>query len=147
MSVETVGAVRISRTIAADRQRVWNAWTRPEEMKQWSCPAPGGCQEVESDFRVGGAYSIHMAVDGKEHRAFGTYKEIDEPRRLVYSWAWDWEDGTHMQGETIVTVEFTEVDGGTQVTLVHEGFPAEEDRAGHEEGWGACMAHFVAIFE
>lgn len=145
MSVETVGAVRLSRTIAADRQRVWNAWTRPEEMKQWSCPAPGGCQGVESDFRVGGSFTIRMDVDGKAHNAFGTYKEIDEPRRLVYTW--DWEEEENAMGETVVTVEFSEVDGGTRVDLVHEGFPVEEARKGHEEGWGACMAHFLGLFE
>ena len=49
-------------------------------------------------------------------------------------------------GETLVTVEFNEVDGGTEVVLVHEGFPATEARDGHEEGWGACMSHFEAIF-
>ena len=145
MSVETVGAVRLSRTIAADRQRVWNAWTRPEEMTQWSCPAPGGCKGVESDFRVGGSFAIRMEVDGKAHNAFGRYKEIDAPRRLVYTW--DWEEDDHAMGATLVTVEFAEVDGGTEVTLVHDGFPAEEARQGHEEGWGACMAHVAASFE
>ena len=64
---------------------------------------------------------------------------------MVYTW--DWEEQENAMGETVVTVEFSEVDGGTRVDLVHEGFPVEEARAGHEEGWGACMTHFAAIFE
>ncbi|MDX1494062.1 MAG: SRPBCC domain-containing protein [Longimicrobiales bacterium] len=145
MSVNTAGAVRLQRTIAADRKRVWDAWTQPEQMRRWSCPAPGGCKEVVSDFRVGGSFTIRMEVDGKAHTAFGTYREIEAPRRLVYTW--DWEEEDNAMGETLVTVEFQEVDGGTRVSLVHEGFPAEEARAGHEEGWTACLEHFTALVD
>ncbi len=60
-------------------------------MKQWSCPEPGGVQDIASDFRVGGSYTISMRVDGNAHTAIGTYKEIDAPNRLVYTW--DWKEG------------------------------------------------------
>jgi len=145
MSVDTAHSLRLSRVIRADRQAVWDAWTRPEHMKKWSCPAPGGVQSVTSDFRVGGSFSIAMVVDGSAYTAFGTYKEIDEPRRLVYTW--DWREGDHRVGETLVTVELEERDGSTEITLVHEGFATAEGRSGHEEGWGACLAHFEAIFD
>lgn len=144
MSVEAVGVVRLSRLIRADRQEVWDAWTQPERMKVWSCPAPGGCKEVSSDLRPGGSFSIRMEVDGNAHNAFGTYREIDEPRRLVYTW--DWEEEDMAMGETVVTVEFREVDGGTEVTLVHEGFPIEERRKGHEDGWRACLELVAGMF-
>ena len=144
MTIETVAALRMSRVIRADRQAVWNAWTRPEEMKKWSCPAPGGVKSITSDFRVGGAFDLLMEVDGQGHHAFGTYREIDEPRRLVYTW--DWKEAENAMGETVVTVTFTEVEGGTEVELVHEGFPAIEAKDGHEEGWGLCLSHFEALF-
>ena len=51
MSVDTMNSLRMSRLIQADQQAVWNAWTQPDLMKQWSCPAPGGVQNIESDFR------------------------------------------------------------------------------------------------
>ena len=145
MSVETEGIVHLTRVIRAERQKVWEAWTRPEHMRKWSCPAPGGAKEVVSDLRVGGSFSIHMEVEGKSHTAFGTYREIDAPRRLVYTW--DWEEEENAMGETLVTVEFNEVEGGTEVVLRHEGFPAAEARQGHEEGWGACLVHFEALFD
>jgi uncharacterized protein YndB with AHSA1/START domain len=144
MSVDTAHTLRISRVVQADRRAVWDAWTKPEHMKKWSCPAPGGAQEVVSDFRVGGSFTLSMVVDGNAHTAFGTYREIDEPRRLVYTW--DWREEDHRVGETLVTVEFAELDGATEITLVHEGFAHVEQRDGHEEGWGACMAHFAALF-
>lgn len=142
MSVESVEALRIARVVKADRQAVWDAWTQPEQMKAWACPAPGGMAGATADLRVGGAFTMHMVVEDNEHNAFGTYREIDEPRRLVYTW--DWREEEFAMGETVVTVEFNEVDGGTEIVLTHEGFPVKEARAGHDEGWIACLSHLEA---
>ena len=61
-------------------------------------------RDIPSDFRVGGSYTIAMRVDGNDHTAIGTYKEIDAPNRLVYTW--DWKEEDNRMGETLVTVEF-----------------------------------------
>jgi len=144
MTVDTMNSLRLTRLIQADRQEVWNAWTQPDLMKQWSCPEPGGVQEVESDFRVGGAFTIAMRVDGNAHTAVGMYLEIEEPNRLVYTW--DWKEEDQQMGETLVTVEFEAHGDATEVILFHSGFPAVEAKEGHEQGWGACIAHFEALF-
>ena len=144
MSVDTTSSIRMTRLIQADRQAVWDAWTQPELMKQWSCPEPGGVQDIESDFRVGGSYTISMRVEGNGHTAIGTYKEIDAPNRLVYTW--DWQEEDNRMGETLVTVEFAARGDATEVVLLHEGFPAVEAKDGHEQGWSACLAHFEALF-
>ncbi len=144
MTVDTMHSLLISRLIQADRQQVWNAWTQPELMQKWSCPEPSGVRGVQSDFRVGGAFVIAMNVEGNPHTAFGTYKEIDEPNRLVYTW--DWKEEDQQMGETIVTVEFEARGDATEVVLHHAGFPAEEAKEGHEQGWGACIGHFEALF-
>jgi uncharacterized protein YndB with AHSA1/START domain len=142
MSVETTNSLRISRTIRADRQSVWDAWTRPEHVKRWSCPVPGGVRAFETDFRVGGAYMLAMEVEGKPHTAIGQYREIEAPRRLVYTW--DWKEQSI--GETLVTVEFEERDGATEVTLTHEGFPTAEARDNHDQGWMGCVQNLETLF-
>lgn len=142
---ETVEALRLVKRVRAGRQAVWNAWTRPEEMRHWACPAPGGLKDVTADLRVGGAFSMRMEVDGVEHNAFGTYREVDEPNRLVYSW--DWREEDQQMGETIVTVEFREVDSGTEIVLMHEGFPVDEAREGHGEGWVLCLDHLAGYVD
>lgn len=144
MSVDAMSTLRISRTIRADRQTVWDAWTRPEHVKKWSCPAPDGVRSFDADLRVGGAYTLAMAVDGKRHTAFGEYREVDAPRRLVYTW--DWREEDQRMGETLITVEFEEKGDATVVTLTHEGFPASEAKDAHEQGWTACLEHFVRLF-
>ncbi len=127
MSVDTMNSLRLTRLIQANQQQVWNAWTQPELMRQWSCPAPGGVQDVESDFRVGGAFTIRMRVEGTDYTAIGTYKEIDAPNRLVYTW--DWKEEDHRVGETLVTVEFEARGDATEVVLLHAGFAAVEASA------------------
>ena len=144
MSVDTIKSLRITRLIKADRQAVWDAWTKPEHVKKWSCPEPGGVREIDADLRVGGAYTLTMSVDGKVHTAFGTYREVDPPNRLVYTW--DWKEKDNAVGETLVTVEFEERGDATRVVLVHEGFPAAEATQGHDEGWSACLAHLETLF-
>lgn len=135
----------LKRTIGATPQEVFDAWTRPEHMARWSCPDPGADVEVEVDLRVGGSYCLKMGVEGGPATARGTYKVIEAPHRLVYTW--DWDEASHrMDVETVVTVEFTAVDGGTEVRLTHEGFPAAEAKQGHDEGWVLCLDRLEALF-
>jgi uncharacterized protein YndB with AHSA1/START domain len=144
MSLNTVRSLRLTRTILASVEEVFAAWTEPEQMMKWACPAPGGLKSVDADLRVGGSYRIVMDIDGEAHTAFGVYREIDRPSRLVYTW--DWEQETHAMGETVVTVEFTPEGDGTRVSLTHEGFPTGEAHDGHAEGWTACLGHFGGLF-
>ena len=52
MTVETINALSVTRTIKADPQAVWNAWTQPEQMKHWTCPAPGAAREITTDCEI-----------------------------------------------------------------------------------------------
>ena len=93
------------------------------------------------DLTVGGGYKLRMTNDeGLTHTAVGTYREIDRPGRLVYTW--DWLEDDHKVGESLVTVEFRPHADGTEVVLTHEGFPAAEATEAHVEGWTSCLEKF-----
>jgi uncharacterized protein YndB with AHSA1/START domain len=136
--------VEVRRVIRAPRQRVFDAWTKPEELKRWHAPGPMTVSLAEIDLRVGGAYRIHMvAPSGEEHRVVGTYREVDPPRRLTYSW--QWETGTDA-GVSTVTIDFVERGGETEVVLRHEGLAREEARTSHLQGWTAITDKLAAHF-
>lgn len=138
----TTRALHIVRTLAGSPERVFEAWTNPEQVKLWTCPDPGARVDVEIDLRVGGHYSIRMHVEGGPFTAYGTYREVDPPRRLVYTW--DWKGEPHaMKAETVVTVDFVPTEDGTEIRLTHDGFPTTDDRDGHEEGWKICVGRIA----
>ena len=106
-------------TYDAPLERVYSAWTDPEQLKRWLRPT----DEIEAvlaevDLRIGGVYRLGYQVPGVagEHVVAGTYREIVANEKLVFTW--QWESHPDFQGEeTLVTVEFDEVDGQTEVTL------------------------------
>ncbi len=131
-------ALHLSRTVAASPARIFDAWTVADQLKRWTCPDPNAAVEVDIDLRAGGHYSIRMDAEGGPFTALGTYRVVDSPRRLVYTWRW--KEETHpMREETLVTVELVPVEGGTEIRLAHESFPTPSDVDGHEEGWKICL--------
>lgn len=143
MTTQTAGTLQITRVIAADPETVFEAWTQPEHITKWSAPEGMDIPISEVDLSVGGRYVIQMRnAEGGVHTARGIYREIDRPNRIAYSWAWD-EHPEH--GESLITVEFRAVDGGTEVTMVHSGLPSEESAAEHEKGWTSCLNRLQAM--
>ena len=84
-----------------------------------------------------GRYVLRMQDDasGALHVVAGEYREIERPRRLVYTWAWQGDDGPHPGRESVVTVEFHADGDGTTVVLEHSGLPDELSRERHARGW------------
>lgn len=145
MSTETTTSLRVSRVINADADLVFRAWTEPEQIQRWLSPEGVTVANVEVDLTVGGRYRIRMTgAEGQRHTAFGVYREIDPPHRLVCTW--DWEEDENRVGETLVTVEFKNLGGATEVVVTHELFPNAEVKSGHEEGWTRCLNRLESIF-
>jgi uncharacterized protein YndB with AHSA1/START domain len=133
----TEARLDLKRFFRASREAVYQAWTRPDLIKQWFAPGPMTTPLAEVDLRVGGGYRIQMRKpDGETHTTTGVYKEIVPNQRLVFTWGWEGPD----RFETLVTVEFLEKDGGTELVLTHERFADTGSRDMHREGWEGCLA-------
>jgi len=131
--------LQMNRLIKTSRERVFAAWTTPNQIPRWF--GPGTCKVLDAqiDLRMGGSYQFRVFNDPHgEMIVSGEYREVISPEKLVFTWRWlddpDWEDLT-----SVVTVEFVEVTGGTEVRLTHEGFPSEESAGRHEQGWTSCF--------
>ena len=99
----------IRRVFEAPRPLVFAAWTDPNQAGQWWGPKGFTTISNEMDVRVDGTWQRSMrSPEGTEHRSFGVYREISEPERLVFTFAWE-QGGSPGHGpETIVTVTFAE---------------------------------------
>jgi uncharacterized protein YndB with AHSA1/START domain len=138
-------ALELSHRFAAPREKVFDAWTNPEVLKQWwSAGETWETPLAEADARAGGRYRLSMRTDsGEVHTVFGEYREVRPPERLVYTWTWEEGPGPSMTGSenTLVVVDFTEDGDGTLVTVTHSGFANEELRNLHVHGWNGVLAN------
>ena len=136
-------AVDFRRTYSAPPERVWQAWTDPEALKQWFSPDPTGVVELaDLDVRVGGHFRIRVRTSDDVHDVSGIYQEVDPPRRLVFTWAWK----STPERVSLVSVQIAPIAEGTQLHFRHEQFFDEKARDDHSKGWTvvfARLAHFI----
>lgn len=136
----------VRRSYPAARERLFEAWTDPEIMRKWFSPEGLTNPAVDVDLRVGGAYRIEMlGPDGRRPVAIGTYKEVTHPERLVFTWGWEEASDEAHTGETVVTVEFFDQDGNTEVVITHGGFATEDACTGHEQGWTSTLEGLARV--
>ena len=136
----------ITRRLAAPREAVFRAWTDPAELVKWWGPDGFTTPVCEVDLRPGGAWRTCMlGSQGQKNFCSGLYREIVEPERLEFTFAWD-TDGVRGH-ETVITLEFHERDGGTEFTLIQRVFETVESRDDHGEGWASsieCLERHLA---
>jgi glutathione S-transferase len=138
-----VPTLEVRRTIRAPRQRVFDAWTKAEELKKWHAPGPLRCTLAEIDLRPGGKYHIEMTEpDGNVHSVSGVYREIDPPRKVVYTWS---HDGDHVVKDSLITLEFLERGDSTEVVLTH-AIANDKERESHTKGWMSILEKLEAAF-
>jgi len=103
-------------------------WFGPAETRQ--------VLQAETDVRVGGAYQVGFSTeDGLEHHASGHYREVEPQRRLVFTWAW-----RDTPAEvSLITLEFTPADGGTELAFLQTPFVDQATRDSHDHGWSGAL--------
>lgn len=134
----TQPALHIKHTFRAPRERVFRAWTDPKELALWFHVSPDYSTRVpELDLRVGGKYHLEMHHKGGNiYRLGGTYREIQPPEKIFFTWRWEQDPSKH---ESVVTVEFRDLGPSTEILLSHELLPGAEEREKHGQGWDGCF--------
>ncbi len=147
-------SVYISRVFRAPRERVFDAWTKPEQMLQWRGPEGWQVVEAHSNLKPGGEHRVVVrgtpppkSPDDKAVEvtgaSWGVYLDV-EPYTLVrFTWNADWAPGE----ESVVTVRLSDAeDGGTLMDFTHDKFITPQSANGHNQGWNSAfnkLAKFV----
>jgi len=143
--------ILIQRSFELPVTEVWKAWTEPESFKKWWGPKEYTCPECRIDFKEGGKLFACMKdkKDGKMTWSTGIYREIIPYKKIVVTDSFSDRDGNIISAaqagmpgnfpeESLITVEFEEHYGKTNLTLKHEGLPAEL----HDDcrtGWNSSL--------
>lgn len=135
MTPATTLEVRVSHRFKASPERVFDAWLDTRMLARWMAGPAVRDEEIvhlELDPRVGGTFSFKVLRDGEEIDHVGEYREIDRPRRLVFTWA----IGERSADDEPVTVEIEPLDEGCVLHLVHPIQPEWAEYAPRtERGW------------
>jgi uncharacterized protein YndB with AHSA1/START domain len=132
-------SLEIKRFINAPPARVYKAWTDPAELQRWFGPEDVRTIKIDADVRIGGKYRWDLQKqDGEEWSCLGEYRELVPGKKIVFTWKWD-DDENWAEHNSVVTVELSDRDGGTEVRLVHEKLPSEESRDRHNQGWNSVL--------
>jgi uncharacterized protein YndB with AHSA1/START domain len=132
--------VLITRIFEAPRERVFRAWTDPDEVAKWYGPeqfdAPR--DRIRIELRVGGRWELTMVRrDGGGEFSIGyDILELVEPELIVMRSDPMPEMG--MQEPTVVRVEFHDHGAKTRMTLSDSPLPPA-GRAPAEAGWSAAL--------
>jgi uncharacterized protein YndB with AHSA1/START domain len=117
--------VEITRVFDAPRQRVYRAFTDPEEFARWYGPEgfPVESDSVELDARAGGRQQFTMVGEGDPSMRTGfdgRFVEVVENELLSSRGAWDGIPGHETPWPSNLRVEFHD-DGGKTRLVLQEG--------------------------
>lgn len=138
----------VTRAFDAPRALVFDAFTKPELLKQWFHGPDGWTLTVcELDLRVGGAYRyVWQGPAGENMGTGGTITEVDPPARFAGTEVFD---ESWYPGEAYVTSAFTEEEGRTRLTMtiVYQSREARDTAlaSGMEEGMAAGYDRLAAF--
>ena len=132
--------LEMERLIPAPPERVFEYWTEPELVAKWFGPGEFDVPSSDLDLRPGGKWRTTIrSPEGKLRTVSGVYSAIEPPRRLVFTWAWDDDNGVRGH-ETQVTVTLEPTPGGTRLRLLQEDFQNREVRDRHNGGWTSSLS-------
>ena len=139
--------VLITSILDAPRERVFKAWTDPDEVAAWYGPAhmEAPRERVRIDLRVGGRWELTMVQRGGGAEFAIGYEilELVEPELIVLRS--DPMPDVGMHEPTLLRVEFHDHGAKTRMTLSDGPYPAGSGHAA--AGWSAAfekLAMFVA---
>ena len=129
--------LQLKRILPAEIRRVFAAWTNADALARWFVCSPEWTATTTNDFRVGGKYRIEMHSGQRMVGvASGEYREIDAPRRLVFTWTSEGRIGVR---DSLVTIELKTVGNKTELSLTHDIAPQTPEGRSHAEGWEGCL--------
>ena len=139
--------LQLAKTIRTTRSRAFAAWTQPAELLQWFAPGPMKAESIDVDLRIGGIFRWVMCGPSVQtgqtmNVVFsGKFLEIQVDRLLQFTWHSEANPADH----TVVTVSFTDVDGGTEVAITQERISTTEVFNRNKGGWATMLDKLAAL--
>ncbi|SDI44116.1 SRPBCC domain-containing protein [Nonomuraea jiangxiensis] len=148
-------STQISRRVSAPPQAVYRALIDPDAIARWRVPVDMSSHVHEFDAREGGTFRVSLTYDaptgtGKSAAHTDTYHghfvRLVPGEQVVEVFEFETADPA-MRGEMTMTTTLTEVDGGTEVRILHEGIPDVVPAADNETGTRMALDNLAKLVE
>ena len=137
MEASQVKTIEIKKDFPVSKENLYQAWTNADELKQWWKPLKATLTEVDNTVEKAG--KIKYSFENNDIKDFlvitGEYLEVEENSKLIYTWDWVTKEGPLGNGSYKLTVNFTDADQGSQVSILQESNSSEEAVMPHQDGW------------
>jgi len=156
----TGSAILIERVFDAPLERLWQAWSDPQQFMRWWGVRAFTTPVAEIDFRLGGKYLYCMrALDGQDIWGTGVYREIVDRQRIVFSDSFAdaqgnpvpasfYGMGDALPDEMLVIVTLEDLGHGqTRQTLQHLGVPAGEMAQMTTASWNESFDRLAELLQ
>jgi uncharacterized protein YndB with AHSA1/START domain len=146
---ETLATAKVTHRFAASPERVYDAWLDPAKVRTWMSAAlkafglSGDIKRIEIDARVGGRFFFSDMREAGEAKHWGTYRVLDRPRTIEFTWIVDESQETE---PSIVTITIAPDGAGSFVTIVHAKiFASYVERV--EGGWSNMLRNIDVLLQ
>ncbi len=142
-------ALEVRRIIAQSRSQVFTAWVKAERLKLWFGPGRLVAVEAFVDLYLDGGFRFVVegpgGASGQRTRMtfYGGFREIKRDTKLVMDWVVAGDPGD----PNLLTVEFFDVPGGTEVLVRQQGNLSPEKMERDRIGWQQMLAKLDGIFK
>jgi uncharacterized protein YndB with AHSA1/START domain len=119
---ETLATAKVTHRFTASPERVYDAWFDPAKLRTWMSAAlkemglSGDIRRIEVDARVGGKFFFSDMREAGEAKHWGTYRVLDRPRKIEFTWI---VDESQDADPSVVTIAIEPDGAGSIVTIVH----------------------------
>jgi uncharacterized protein YndB with AHSA1/START domain len=132
--------ISISKDFNVSVEAVYQAWTQPEQLKQWWKPMNNQLLEVKNELQPGGAIEYRFSrADAEDLVIRGNYKEVEENSKLVYTWKWDLTEAGLEPSEYVLSLNFIKQDNGSKLEIQQDSTEEQEAIQPHKEGWTQAL--------
>ncbi|GHJ54576.1 hypothetical protein Nm8I071_38830 [Nonomuraea sp. TT08I-71] len=148
-------STQVSQLVKAPRSAVYRALLDPAAVAKWRVPTGMSGHVHEFDAREGGSLRVSLTYEGPDNTGkstahtdtyHGQFVKLVPDRQVVEVVEFETDDPA-LRGAMTMTTTLTEVDGGTEVVVVHDGIPDAIPAEDNETGTRIALANLARLVE
>jgi uncharacterized protein YndB with AHSA1/START domain len=134
---------KITVTINAPVEKVWEALTTPALIKQYFFGT-----DTVSDWKVGSPLIFRGTWEGKPYEDKGIIQKIDPPSLLEFTYRTSFsQDADIPENYSLITYRLKPLNNGTELTVTQDKNATEERKQHMEENWGMILKNLKELLE